>query len=261
MRILVLAAWVGLTSAASAIELRGIQACYGSLGPVRTSLEVSPLDEVVFRYTVASLRPAADGSAEFEVAITLVDASDKITLRESRTHRVELPWGGDSAAHATSVVVGPAAAPGEFTCRVVVTDKNGGGSAQFSRKLTCRKAGFRLINPRFFADAARSVPGPASGLVGQTNYLRVQATEPMWASGRSAVSLRIEVVDLESKPVAIRPIVARRESDRGGPFRGLAVEAAVPLVRPGEFQLRLTLIDELAKQEDVLMLPFTVSNP
>jgi hypothetical protein len=69
------------------------------------------------------------------------------------------------------------------------------------------------------------------------------------------------VCDPDGRIVSRRPITIRREVDRGGPYRALAVDADLPLTQAGEFLIRLTLLDEVARKESTLTLPLTVSRP
>ncbi|MBX7103930.1 MAG: hypothetical protein K1X57_07605 [Gemmataceae bacterium] len=261
MKLLPLLAWLACAGPALSLEIRNIQACHGPLGPARTRLEVTPLEEVVYRFVVAGLKPAANGEFQFDIAYSMTDSTGKVVLSDTGRHSVVAVMSGDATPATAAIQVGPTAPPGDYTLRVTVTDCNGGGDAHFSRRLTCKPGEFRAINPRFFHDAARTTPGPAGGLAGQSIYLRVLAAGPKWEAGKSSVALRVELTDLEGNTVSRQPVTTRREITEGGPFRGIGLETLLPLAKPGEYQIKLTVIDELARREDVITLPLTVGSP
>jgi hypothetical protein len=261
MKPLPLLVWLAIASPAFSLEIRSIQACHGPLGPARARLEVTPLEEVVFRFVVAGLKPAANGEFQFDVAYSMTDSAGKVVLSDTRRHQVIAVMSSDTTPATAAIQIGPTAPLGDYSLKVTVTDCNGGGDANFSRRLTCKPGEFRAINPRFFHDAARTSPGPAGGLAGQSTYLRVLAAGPKWEAGKSSVALRVELTDLEGNVVSRQPVTTRRELTEGGPFRAIALEAWLPLAKPGEYQIKLTVIDEIARREDVIMLPLTVGSP
>lgn len=245
----------------AAVELRHVQCCYGPFGPARSGIEVAAHDELMFRFVIAGLKLDAEGKTDAILTIGMSDAAGVEILHQTRPIRVSLPW-GETCPGTAGLVVSPSAPPGEYSLRVVVDDKLGGGSARFARKVVVVPATFRVINPRFFVDHPRTLPGPCGGFAGQTLALRVQAALPKkGVDGRTAVALTLRVFDLEGNELSRHPVTARREAADGREYQTLVIDAELPLSRAGELLLRLTLTDEISSKQSTLELPLTVVQP
>jgi hypothetical protein len=245
----------------AAVELRHVQCCYGPYGPVRTRLEVAAHDELMFRFVIAGLKLDAEGKTDATITIGLSDAAGNEILNQVRPIRVSLPW-GETCPGTAGVVIAPTAVPGEYSLRVIVDDKLGGGSARFARKVTVVPAEFRVLNPRFFVDSARTLPGPCGGFAGQTMALRVQGALPKKSDdGRTSVTLALRVFDLEGNELSRQPVIAKREATDGREYQTLVIEAELPLARSGELLLRITLTDEVTTKHTTLELPLTIVQP
>jgi hypothetical protein len=251
----------GVDQSTGAVELRNVQACYGRYGPTRTKLEVAPNEELMFRFVIAGLKTTTEGTTDALLNVTLADASGREVINQTQPIRTPTPFGADFVPGTTNLVIGPTASPGEYQLRVTIEDKLATSSARFVRKVTIRPAGFSIINPRFFVDPARSLDGPCGGLIGQTMYFRAQIAEPSRKDGRTAVTMKLRLTDLEGHDVMRAPVIVHREMTSDFDYHALAVEAEMPLGRSGEFLLWVTAIDENTKQEVTQQLPMTIAMP
>jgi hypothetical protein len=264
LTILVLA--VSTAPASAKLEITNIVATQGPLGPERKTTEVYPLDEVFFRYQVTGVKVDAEGKADVETIMRLVNPNGRMVLEEKPVVERQLSLGGNTYTAGARLTVPPAekAPPGEYTLTVQVRDKLGMETASFERKFTIKATTFQIIVPRFFHDADSKIPAPAGGLVGQTLHFKLRAIGFDKSKKKVQMALTVHVIGEDGKEVVEKPRVIRAEQnnpEEAAKSTQVNFSGLLHLNRAGNFTLRLTVQDVIGDKSTSWETPLKVSAP
>ena len=266
MRSLTAVLLVTLTTASAhaKLEIRDVQASHGSLGPERKSAEYIAGDQVFFRFTLAGVRTDADGRMRGEVRITVTDSKGEVVTRSEAPSQQALALGGDTVPGVATVSLNLNMPPGVYEVAVVVTDLLARESAEFRRKVTCKPVEFALVRLRFYQDARGEAPARVGGTVRQALFIRMEAVGFDRSRGEIDVELELQVFDAEGKPLMPRPVRASAHNEKPEEVKTVDrvnLSAALPLTRAGDFVLRMTVTDTVAKKKVSFETPLRVTAP
>jgi hypothetical protein len=246
------------------VEIRDVRAAHGMLGPERKSSEYVSGDQVYVRYTLAGFRTDANGRMRVELRLTVTDAAGKQVLRRDTPLNQTAALGGDSLPGFASFDLGDDVPPGDYEMKVEVTDLISKEMAAFRHKFACKKVEFALVQVRLFHDAAGEAPAPAGGLVSQTLHVKMKAVGFDRSKGEIDVEMEIVVLDAAGKPVMPRPFrtgVHNEKPEEVKQITNIRLSSALALNRSGNFTLRITVVDKLAKKSVVFETPLRVAAP
>jgi hypothetical protein len=153
---------------------------------------------------------------------------------------------------------------GEYTVKVTVTDNLARESDSFERKFKCKEQEFALVVVRFFQDADGRVPAPVGGVVSQTLYMKARGVGFDRSKGELDVEMTIEVLDPKGKPVMPKPIRTVIHNEDPKVVKSATVinlRGELVLNRPGDFVLKISLTDRLAKKTTTFEAPLKVMKP
>ena len=263
-----IAATLALTlSAATAeakLEIRDIQAAHGQFGPERKSAEYVAGDQVYFRYTVAGLRTDDEGHVRADIALKLTDAKGARLLDQETAILTLLALGGDALPADASIDLDQNFPPGEYEISVEVRDVTANDKASFRRKFTVKATEFALVRVRFSHDEEGTAAAPVGGRVGQNLVVRLQAIGFDRGKGQIDVEMEVEVLDARGKVVTSRPIrtgIRSEEADEVKRADRINLSSNLTLNRPGDFVLRLTVLDKMTGKKVAFESPLKVSGP
>jgi hypothetical protein len=252
------------TSAQAKLEIRDVQASYGSLGPERKSAEYVAGDQVFFRYTMAGLRTDSDGRTRCEVKVTVTDPKGKSGGPRPVVVQDMPPLGGGTLPGIATVDLVVDSPPGEYELAVEITDLIAKESASFRRKFTCKPVEFALVRLRFYQDKEGRVPARVGGVVRQTLLVHLRAVGFDRSRGELDVEMEMAVLDANGKPVTPRPIRTAVHNEKPEEVKGstwVRFEGELGLNRPGDFILRITVTDTLTKKKVTFETPLRVAAP
>jgi len=137
-------------------------------------------------------------------------------------------------------------------------------SASFERTVTLKKPEFAITNLAFFQDKEGKVSSPGTAVVGQLIHFRFLAmgfdrTKPQLKHVMLVQTLDKKGRELMPKP--IRAEVTLTDANVIATAPGLAFNGALAMNRVGEFQLRLTVIDDVSERKTELTVPIKVVAP
>ncbi len=245
-------------------EIRDVRAVHGMLGPERKSPEYVTGDQVYVRYTLAGFRTDADGRLRIELRLTVTDAAGKQVLRRDTPLNQIAALGGDSLPGFASFDLGEEVPPGDYEMKVEVTDLISKEQASFRHKFVCKKEEVALVQVRFFHDDAGEAPAPAGGVASQSLHVKMKAVGFERSKGEIDVEMEIVVLDAAGKPVMPRPIKAGVHNEKPEEVKqitSIRLSSALALNRSGNFTLRITVVDKLAKKSVAFETPLRVAAP
>ncbi len=245
------------------LEIANVQPAHGLLGPARASDDVFPLDEYVVRFQLAGVKLTPDGKTDCELAIRLVNAAGKSVVDTKAGLQRVLSLGGD-AVTTFAVVTFPVAAPaGEYKLTVTVRDRVASETASFERTLTCKAAEFRILAPRFSHDPEGKLPAGTTGIAGESLYYRFKVIGYDKAK-KVSLTMKAEVTDAAGKVVDAKPLVTNAETTDPDKLAGMLqanFSGTVALNRVGEFKLKITVEDNVAKKTATFEAPIKALAP
>ena len=243
-----LALTISAATAEAKLEIRDIQAAHGLLGPERKSSEYVAGDQVYFRYNVAGVRTDDEGHVRVDLALKLTDAKGERLLNEETALLAILALGGDTLTADASINMALDFPPGEYELFVEVRDVTANDKASFRRKFTVKAPEFALVRVRFAHDDEGKAAAPAGGLVGQSLVVRLQALGFDRSKDQIDVEMEIDILDARGNVVTPRPIraaVRSEEPDEVKRTERIDLSSNLTLNRPGDFTLRITVLDKM----------------
>lgn len=145
-----------------------------------------------------------------------------------------------------------------------MTDQLSKEKDSFTRTLTCRKPEFAIVAPRFYQDKENRVPAPIGGRAGQALYFRIKCIGFQRDKDKIDNEMRIEILDAEGKDTIPKPIVAAFATDDAEKVKqvtSLTFNGDFAPNRAGDFTLRITITDRLAKRTAKFEAPLKVAAP
>jgi hypothetical protein len=247
------------------LEIRNVQPAHGPLGPARTSDDVYPLDEYLVRYTVAGVKPDKDGKADLEVGVRLTNKDGKAVYDpKPAARRLDLSLGGDSVQTFGFVTFSERAPAGKYTLTVNVRDRTSGETTKFERELTLKEMSFQIVALRFSHDADGKVPAGTTLLAGGTLHYQFKAIGFDRSTKKVSLTMRVEVLDADGKPVGAKPLEAKAEitdPTKAADARQASLGGQAALNRPGEFKLKIVVEDTVGKKTTTFETPLKVLAP
>lgn len=265
MRAIVVALLVAIPSSARAkLEIRGVEASHGSLGPARTSNEYVAGDQVFVRYTLAGVQTDEDGRTRCEMRMSVIGPKGRSGKPEPVAIQDLLPLGGDVLQGIATVDLDADSPSGEYELAVEFTDLLSKEKAAFRRKFTCKPAEFAMVRLRFYHDEAGTAPATAGGVVRQTLFVKFRAVGH--DRGRDEIDLVMEmtVMNANGQPVGPKPIriaFHNEKPDEVKRMNWVNFTGTMGLNRPGEFVLRITLTDTVSQKKVSFETPLRVAAP
>jgi hypothetical protein len=259
------AMWLVVTAAVGAeLKVESVQAANGPFGPARPHWDFYPHDELYLRFVVSGVRVDLEGKTDVELTLRVSDAQGKVALeREQKLQGVLMLGGGTFTSYARLAFADPLP-EGVYTVTVIVQDRLGKDVTTFERKLIARGPAFAIVAPQFFYDPEGRVPAPAGGVVGQTVFFRLRVIGFDRSQDKVDAEMSVQVLDADGKEILPRPITASVRSDDAQAVKRsthLNFTGDVPLSRPGNFTLRITVTDKLGQKTTTLETPLRVHAP
>lgn len=262
--IAILLAALAVGPAVAKPEIKAIQASHGQLGPEREKPEYLLGDEVYVRFVVAGFTTDPDGRLAGELTMSVVDAKNKEILKKDIPIQQVLALGGGTFPGQVSVTIGEEFPVGEYTLRVTITDNLARASDSFERKFTCKAEEFALVSVRFSQDAEGRIPAPVGGVVSQTLFLKARGIGFDRGTGELDVEMTIQVFDLKGNPLMPKPIrkgVHSEDPKFVKAATAINLRGELTLNREGEFVLKVSLTDKVAKKTVTFETPLKVTKP
>jgi hypothetical protein len=257
---LALAALVALVPAQpAALNLTNVRNTYGQLGPTRASSKFLPGDVVFLAYDIEGVTVGEDGRVQYSTQLEVFDKDAKSLFKQDPAERLEfIPLGGGRIPAQAFITIGVDQPAGEYTAKVVVTDKVSKQSKTLERKFEVAPGEFGLVGVYASADDRGSNPAPTTGVVGQTIFIFYSAVG-FKRDEKKNPNMQFEMTPLDDagKPTLGKPIShVVTFADEKLPTYPLRF--ALPLTRPGKFSVRLSCTDKISGKTATMELPVLV---
>lgn len=246
------------------LEITKVQACYGPFGPERKLLVVYPHDELIFRFVVTGVRTDAENRTDGLLSLKLHDADGKLLGVQDTPLKSQVNLGGDAIPTQARFNLGDKLPAGDYSLTITYTDKISSEKATFQRKFTSKPSEFALVAPDFSYDLDGKLPAPAGGVVGQLLHFRIRAIGLDRTQEKISASMALQVFDAQGKEELAKPLTAAFKNDDAEVVKQIPVvnfRSQLLLNRPGDFVIRVTVTDQIAKKTAKFELPLHVTAP
>jgi hypothetical protein len=154
-----------LPATASAVDLRNVRPCYGLLGATRTDTKLLPGDVIIMTYDIENLVIDKTGKASYDAILELLDDKGKVLFNKKTGQEVVPALGGTRMPGDLHLIMGTKQAPGNYTLRLTVHDKNDKNADNNAKRFNYKFA----VLPTTFGMVG--VMAPAIGFPGQTYHI------------------------------------------------------------------------------------------
>jgi hypothetical protein len=242
----------GLTPA---IEIKNVRPSYGPLGSLRTGTKFLPGDLLFMTFDIDGLSlDEKTGKAIYDTKLEFLDDKQKV-LYENKTRNEVIPnLGGARMPGDMHLIIGKEFAPGKYTVKLTVTDKQANQSKAIIYPIQVLERGFGFIG----------VMAPAVGLNGQS-YLAEWGLVGFVPDATKAklplVDVTIRILDQNDKLVVPETNINLPAALPPGTNAPEFVPITLPLFlnRTGQFQIDIVAVDKNAKNAQIHMrFPLTV---
>ncbi len=251
-------------SAPANLEISEIKARYSQYGPVRKSLEAVPGDIVHFSFRLKGIALDKDKKSDLFIEALTTDSSDNVISRHTSSTRTDLALGGPWLDGQVSMNLGSDMPPGRYTLSVTVIDQVSKGVASFERVVTCKSPEISISKLSFFLDPEHKTAGSKIGFVGQTMYFSFNVIGVDSAS-KEKLACVIRILDKTGAEVSKFPrmpfATGLAKLLTRLPGSTLGGGGSLPLNRPGEFQIAISVVDEADNVKTALVVPIRVYDP
>jgi hypothetical protein len=246
------------------LEVRGVQASYGQLGPERKSADYVPGEEVYLRFTLDGVKSDDQGRAGGELRMTVRDTADKVLFDRKAPIQQVLAFGGGRVPAFASVELGHQFPPGKYELTVEYADLLAKDQVSFKHPFTVKPVDLAIARLRFSQDEAGRVPARVGGVLSQTLFFKFQAVGFDRSKGAIDVDMDVRVLDAKGQPVAPRGVRAAAHSEDPEAVKNAThvnFSGELTLHRPGDFVLRITVTDKATKKTVTFEAPMKVLEP
>lgn len=251
------------TRSATDFEIVSLVPSLGPFGPRRETDVFFAGEALSYRFDID--RPKFDAERQFNVAFTyrLLDEDGKSQLAESYPVEGRFWIDVERVRYHLEFKLPDDLAPGIYTLELSCIDNEAGRQATITRPLEVKPAEFALVSTRFYYDAAKSIPAPAGGLLGQDLHFQVEVLGEDRTAGKAHLAFEIHVLDEAGNDLShLEPIAWQHDSPEFVDDRSKhpLFSGHLSLLRAGDFVLRLMVTDKATEKTTQIELPLRIAH-
>lgn len=256
----VLAAVMVAPAQAGELRLTNDRATYGIMGAPRAENRILPGDVYCVTFDIENLKTDDAGKISYSMGMELTNAQGKLEYRRD-PQDIDFfnSLGGGNVPGFAGVEIRPDAPSGEYTLKVMVTDRAAKRSQTLVRKFEVAPAAFGIVQLHATYRQEGMPPAPPTCVAGQTLLvnLAVVGAQP-GAKKVPRVTGEMQILDEAGSPTVPKPFAGESLIDRSAPVEFVPMQFPVALNRPGKFTIKLKVTDQESKKTAEASLPLTV---
>jgi hypothetical protein len=221
----------GAPAQPSELKLTNVRMTVGELGPPREGNKILPGDVLFIAYDIDGLTIDAEGIAKYTMAMEVTNPTGRVILEQKPSDRMDFaPLRGNKLPGRAYVTVGLDEAPGQYTCKLSVTDPATKLSGSLSVKFEVLKKDLGIVAVYTSHDPKGEISAPTTAQVGETLYIHftVASFERHPKTQQPDVLIEFQFYDAAGKPILVN---AKNEP---APRKHIQDAKSVPPVKPGD---------------------------
>lgn len=240
-----------LNVAPAQLELKNVRMTYGILGQERKDDTFLPGDVVVVAFDIEGLQVKPDGRVLYAMGMELVkQGKDKPEFkRDPQDLEAVNSLGGTRLPSFALSIIGTDTAPGDYTLKVTVRDRQVKGAEKVLQKaFKVGKAQLGFVRLRFTSEKGEPVPNVA--VPGQRSYLHCALVG--FDTGKDKlphVTFEMQILDEAGKSTVAAPFKGDIKTDVSKtPGEMTFVPIPIEMNRSGKFKVKLIATDNISKK-------------
>jgi hypothetical protein len=230
---------------------------YWKLGAPRESLKLIPGDVFFIHFDMEGVDVGPDGRVQYTMGMEFTDAAGKKQfVQEPQDQEAFNTLGGTRAPCLAFVQTGLDMPAGEYTAKVLVTDRKSKATQTLVKKFEVTPKDFGIVRLQMLNG---EVPVPPTGVVGQEFLIDFStvAFERDKTTKKPNIALEMKILDDAGKPTFAKPF-SGTSSDVPDNFLAMRWVLPITLNRPGKFTIELKATDQVSKKTSKVTFPVTV---
>jgi hypothetical protein len=229
---------------------------WGAMGPPRLPNRYAPRDCIFYTLRLDGLEKDKLGHVHCVIRVDLRKPDGRVDSAQRHERPSLSLWKGDTFHFTCPYFLEANQAPGFYAFQIRVQDRYSGREELVELPFEVTTKDFALLGPLFHLDASAGLPTGPYGVCGFSLYFKLGVVGHGLVEGKSRAICSVQVIDgqgqivheLRSEPLALASPV-------------LSFEIALPLMKAGDFTLRLAVTDETSGQQRQVQVPLRVMNP
>ena len=264
MTTIALAILAGVPAQPPELKLTNVRTTIGELGPPRENNKLLPGDYLFFAFDIEGLTINADGNTRYVMSMEVTDAAGKVWLPKNPVEKSDfIPLRGNRIPARAYVIAGLDYPPGNYTCKLSVTDPKTKATGSLTMKYEVAKKDFGIVLVNTSYDPQGTISAPTTGQVGQTIFISfsVVAFERDMKTKQPNVEIVIDILDEKNASLG-QPLKHIQDDKSALPVKATDDVFRLPyqlfLTRPGKFTVQITATDNVSKKKATFKVPVTV---
>ncbi|MFO0964122.1 MAG: hypothetical protein U0793_00860 [Gemmataceae bacterium] len=253
--------WTFAAGGDAKLEITDVRTTLGYMGATRDKTPRLPGDTIHFAFNVRNLALNKEGQADFSMLLEVLDPKgDVIYSQGPRNHLVQNFFGGNLVPCHALMNLPNDAEPGEYTARVTITDKNGGGKVSFSGKGKVLAPDFGIFRVGTFGEFGS--PRAPVGTVGELLQVRFSVTRfEQNKAGDCDLDVSLKILDDKGEPLKVKTHSHHIKTAPKSVEKALPLQFGLTLDRPGQFTLLISARDNKQGKTSEMRIPLRVLAP
>jgi len=253
-----LMAAMAMAPAQGGLTLSGTRITYGELGAPRTDLKFLPGDIFFVGFDIDGIKVDETGRVKYSMGMEVVNKDGAPIFKQKPEDREDyLPLGGTKLPARAFITIGLDQAPGQYTCRVTVSDRASKATQTLEQKFDVLQKAFGLVQVYTCGDAKGEIPAPPLGVVGQSLFVHFTLVN----FGRDAkakqpnVDVEMAVLTRDGQPTLPKAASITIDNDVAADESLIHLRFQLPLNRAGDFVVELKATDRTTRAVSRVLLP------
>jgi len=249
---------------AQSLELKNVRTTYGIMGETRKGpTKLLPGDVLVVAFDIDGLKVKEDGRVQYSMGMQLTKkGKEKPEFnREPQDLEGENSLGGTTLPAFALSVIGTDSAPGEYTLKVTVKDRQGKTEKVLNQDFEVLPSKLGFVQTRL--TTGNGDPVPPVAVPGQRIFVHCALVGFKLDKGNLPnITFEMVILDEAGKPTVPKSFKGDIKSDvKATPGMMTFVPRPLDLNRPGKYKIVITATDNLAKTTTEQTLNLTVLKP
>ena len=245
------------------LKLTNVRLTVGELGPPRDGNKLLPGDILFIAFDIDGVTIDDEGVAKYTMGYELLDPAGTTKFDQKREIVEDIPLRGNKLPARAYVFVGLEDAPGNYSCKLAVTDPKTKLTATLNVKFEVLKKDFGIVAVHTSYDPNNDRPAPTSGQVGEKLFLHFTVTsfERDPKTKQPDVEMLVQFLDEKGAPLLKAPRKHIQDAQSALPVLAkdgaFTIQFPLYLNRPGKFVVEIKATDRVSKKTFTYKLPIT----